>query len=198
MSFEPTDALGARARAIAQHEFGHFVVSVALGYKPAGVSIHVPSLEAHRGKCWEAPRDRCETLEQVRDYLKRRIIILLAGAVSESLDSGTHQPDTNRAIALLRNGETGAGDDYARATELVALLHSTMPIDDEPLVGIEALLNQLFNHTVAIVVQNGQVISELAYSLCLLASTQTENLAALQYEGIAQMPSFKKIVCIQL
>lgn len=116
----------AKTRGVSRHEAAHFIIAFAQGFQSKGVSAHI-GLAAHRGKSYSIEASRCESLEQLQDYMRRRITILLAGAMGEALVPETLKLDATAAMKILEEGDTGAGQDYAIAKELIQMIHCSMP-----------------------------------------------------------------------
>ncbi|TSC26474.1 hypothetical protein FOM00_28635, partial [Pseudomonas sp. ST1] len=107
-----------RLIALSQHEAAHWIIAVALGFDAQEIKLIIQSLEAHRGKANTTFDARFETIEEMRNVVRRRALIKLAGAMGEAIDRGQQKVNAQAAHLILEDGETGAGQDYAAAREL--------------------------------------------------------------------------------
>ncbi|WP_460408580.1 hypothetical protein [Pseudomonas amygdali] len=107
-----------RLIALSQHEAAHWIIAVALGFDAQEIKLIIQSLEAHRGKANTTFDARFETIEEMRNVVRRRALIKLAGAMGETIDRGQQKVNAQAAHLILEDGETGAGQDYAVAREL--------------------------------------------------------------------------------
>ena len=71
---------------VAKHEMGHYVVARALGFRTGDVSIEIIGhAEGHRGTAEITLHEKIRSIEELRVYLERRIIVLNAGGAAETL-----------------------------------------------------------------------------------------------------------------
>jgi len=106
---------------VAKHEAGHFIVGRVHGFWCGDCSATI----VHANGAYHGGADiklACSltSLEDVRGYLERRIQVLYAGAVAESLTS-LGKVDNQIAIDRLKSA---AKDDYSKARELIQLVRS--------------------------------------------------------------------------
>jgi hypothetical protein len=108
------------ATRVAKHEAGHYVVARVHGF---GVTDFYATLldsrGGYRGGCETTIAQPLTTMPQVDDYLNRRVQVLYAGALAESLNS-LGEIDYPAAANCLKVG--GAMDDYSKARELLNLV----------------------------------------------------------------------------
>lgn len=95
-----------------RHESGHLVVAKACGFSTCGIKLW--ALEAGAELTLE-PSFR--ELEHVRDWLERRIVVLYAGAVAESLKGKTIDQDKCKGLL-----QSTAKDDMRKIAELMRLV----------------------------------------------------------------------------
>ncbi|OAK57787.1 hypothetical protein A3K88_22900 [Pseudomonas putida] len=162
------DKLLSKTRSLSRHEAAHFIITYAQGLESNGISLDI-GLEAHRGKSYSVGVTRCESLDELQQFTKRRISVLLAGAMGEALDPSTLEVDPQSAFKILEEGDTGAGQDYAIARELINLLYNSMPIrvhpqTDKPVTSRDLLCNFL-EAAWTLVQLNANAICKLAEAL---------------------------------
>lgn len=95
-----------------RHECGHLVIAKALGFKTGGIELG--ETQAH------AELDiipSCATLAEVEDFIERRVFVLYAGAIAQSLQNKQIVPPV--CIKLL---QTTALDDWRKIQEYVRML----------------------------------------------------------------------------
>lgn len=152
-----------RVIALSQHEAAHWIIAVALGFEAQEIKLEIQSLEAHRGKANTTFDARFDTMEEMRDVVRRRALIKLAGAMGEALDRGQQNVNAQAAHLILESGETGAGEDYAVARELTVLLHNSKPISDGS--SSRDLLIELLTEALTLVTLNMKPVCDLADAL---------------------------------
>lgn len=123
----PTHILD-RARSVAQHEMGHYVVARLMGIATDDVSIKIIGHNGHIGAATVFLAQGLSNLDAVTNYLKCRVLTLYAGAMAETLHP-EHVPqtgvDNDRAVSIIR-GALGAEQDHAKAREAIHLLRNIM------------------------------------------------------------------------
>ncbi|MCO7524861.1 hypothetical protein NJH54_10080 [Pseudomonas asiatica] len=114
-----------QARKVAQHEMGHYVMARVMGFVTDGVSIEIRH-NGHLGGATVQLSESLRSLDDVSSYLKRRVLVLYAGAMAETLHPA-HIPksgvDQEMAVKILNEG-LGAEQDYAKAREAILLLRN--------------------------------------------------------------------------
>jgi hypothetical protein len=115
-----------RALRIAHHEMGHYVVARSLGFETGGVTLTVTMDLRHKGGATINLVQPIASMDAMKAYLEARIIILLAGAMAQTLPSapvGAKRVDLSEAAAILK-GALGAERDDAKISELRHLLRN--------------------------------------------------------------------------
>ena len=197
MNLDISPELRVRAQSLARHELGHFVTTLALGFKATHVSVQVQQ-NAHRGKSGNDLVMPLEDMEKVLDFLGRRIVCLLAGAVAETIDPLTYKVDHAGAFNLLQEGETGAGIDYAVAKELIQLMHNCAPrqaTSSGQNVSSGDFLNKLLRMTSILVELNARQICTFASVLSARVIRQ-DQAATLTHEEMQQMDEYREITAV--
>jgi len=117
-----------RARVIAQHEMGHHVLARLMGFATSEVTVELSERGDHKGGATIHLAESMTTIDEVKAYLERRVLVLYAGAMAETLPPG-HVPengvDRDRAVEIIR-GALGAEQDHAKAREAIHLLRSIL------------------------------------------------------------------------
>lgn len=116
-----------KARIIAQHEMGHHVISRCMGFGSGEVSLTLHRNDAHDGGATINLEEPFETVEQVRRYLERRVLVLFAGAIAETLpprQGPVRGVDREKAEKTIQ-GQT-ADSDYGKARESIAMLRNIL------------------------------------------------------------------------
>lgn len=128
------------AQDVGRHESGHFVVAKVLGFKTGCIGMIITDIQGgHKGEAEIELASKLDDIESVEKYLKDRIIVLYAGALSESLNLG--KIDNERALDIIRNG--GGSNDHAKAKELIHLLRSIRAPDISDPKEIQAGLDSI-------------------------------------------------------
>lgn len=115
------------AASVARHEMGHYVIARALGFMTGDVILEIREPVGHRGAAEIILQASIKSLEDVRLYLERRVIVLYAGALAETLPyiaSPTKRVDIKRALEILNTNGQGAEQDYAKVRELIHALRN--------------------------------------------------------------------------
>lgn len=184
-----------RAREVAQHEMGHYVIARAMGFQTGDVTLEItgPRL-GHRGSATISLSRPVKTIEEIQAYLEGRVIVLYAGAAAQTLpmrSAPSKKVDVKRAIEIIRRLNQGAEQDHAKARELVNLLRNIMKTttgasnsvatDDE----LNVLDEKLFNRSVELVERYAETIIGLGGNLSnrVIAPNEMVTLVAADLEG---------------
>lgn len=141
---------------LARHEMAHIVVAKALGFRTGDVTLVLKSPDGdHVGTSRIFLEKDTSSIEQVVEYLRSRVAVLLAGSIAEA-----ESIDELRKTAYSQVRSEGASSDLQKAIELITLLLN-MQGQFEP-EALERALDQLTYWTVQIVRSNFDVIQTLA------------------------------------
>lgn len=156
--------------AIAQHEAAHCVAALASGFDAHQISLHYQLYpQAHQGKAHGDYNVRCDSLTELHDFMTKRAVITLSGAMGEAIDRSTFKVNAANAYKILDEGATGAGQDFAVARELVNLIHNSSPVTANPETGKEStsvdLLGSLLTTALRLVESNAKPICVIADAL---------------------------------
>ena len=158
---------------IAHHEVGHYVMARALGFATGGVTLAVTMDLRHQGGASINLARSISSMEAVKEHLEARIMVLLAGAMAQTLPSkptAAKRVDKSKAIAILK-GEQGAEQDYAKVRELQHLLRNIAYPDTDPASGeriaaeLKEMTDRLWLRTQKIIEDQAETIAELAVAL---------------------------------
>jgi len=151
------------AQRVAKHEAGHFIVSRVHGFPTGAVFATVlDSSGAFMGGSEITLARPLASLEDVSLYLTRRIQVLYAGALAESLTANGKV--VNGDALSVRS--TAAKDDFSRATELIQLArnlkHPEPATHEEFQVQLNAIDGEAWNAAAACVEKEHLLILGLA------------------------------------
>ena len=141
---------------LARHEMAHIVVAKALGFRTGDVTLVLKSPDGdHVGTSTVFLEKETSSIEQVIEYLRSRVAILLAGSIAEVESIGELRRSAHRQVR-----SEGAASDLQKALELLTLLLNVQGKSDPE--ALERALDQLTSWTVQIVTSNYDVIQSLA------------------------------------
>jgi hypothetical protein len=160
-----------RARTVAQHEMGHYVVAKVMGFATEDVGIEVMEPNGHRGCATVRLAQPLQSLDAVSNYLERRVLVLYAGAMAETLHPD-HVPksgvDNEKAVKIIQ-GALGAEQDHAKAREAIHLLRNIShpdTYDESEIQGqLDALDLRLWGRALELVEQFEETIVGVAGAL---------------------------------
>jgi hypothetical protein len=185
---------------------GHYVLSRLMGFVTSNVSVEVTGPESHSGAASIHLAESVHSLHDVTIYLERRVLVLYAGAMAETLPPG-HVPqtgvDNEKAVQIIRGG-FGAEQDHAKAREAIHLLrnilhpgaHDASVIDEQ----LSALDLRLWNRTLALVEEFEKTIVGVAYALTQhLEAKQPRGsyIAVFTKEALDEIPALKALPLLQ-
>jgi hypothetical protein len=196
------DHLRRLAQRVAQHEMGHYVVARALGFRTGDVSIELTGpVDGHRGTAAVTLPQALRSLDDLRSYLERRVIVLYAGGAAETLPgpgAPTRTVDIEQAIKVIQNPGMGAEQDHAKARELIHTLRNVgrpdTDLGDEAAVQAEltALDQRLFTRAVELVEANADTIVGLASNLAARVPA-IRSLVTLLAADLEALPAVRQI-----
>lgn len=190
------------AARVAQHEMGHYVIARALGFRTGDVSIMITRPNGHYATSAITLPEAIESIEDLRVYLERRIIVLYAGALAETL-SGPGSPEKNvnidKAREILENPNQGGEQDHAKVRELVHVLrnvsHPSTNLSDEKELQTELneLNGRLFNRAAELVEDLAETIIGLGCNLANRVKAQGE-VVKLTANYLEALPGVQNII----
>jgi ATP-dependent Zn protease len=149
-----------QARPMAYHEAGHLCVAEHLGFKTDGMILDPRGPLGADGGAKLILEEELKTVEQICDYLRRRIKVLFAGSIAEAVVF--EKEDFERAGEILKN--QGA-DDCRKAIGLIHLLcNITLPLDQNDESGRKAITDNLWRETIELVEEIKEQIGSRAES----------------------------------
>jgi len=142
--------------ALARHEVGHAIAARVRGYVTGSLTLRVTSASGdHEATAEQYLGKATANLTELVTYLEDRIVILMAGAMSEA-------PCRDRVGQRFDERFREATLDHARAMEFVQLLENISEVPNEDGLSI---YRRLRAQTKELVVSEFDVISQLALSL---------------------------------
>jgi ATP-dependent Zn protease len=191
---------------IAHHEMGHYVVARALGFETGSVHLTVTMDLRHQGGASINLARSIFSIEAMKEHLEARIMVLLAGAMAQTLPS-THtaakRVDKSSATAILK-GEQGAEQDYAKVRELQHLLRNLAYPDTDPASSeriaaeLKAMTDRVWNRTQKIIDDQAETIAELAGALVDgMVIVEQWGRPADTYEGLLTAQMLERLRAVQ-
>ncbi|MGE8153549.1 peptidase M41 [Pseudomonas vancouverensis] len=191
-------AVRARALQIAHHEMGHYVMARTLGFATGSVHLNVTMDLRHQGGASISLAQPITSMQAMQDYLRARVMILMAGAMAQSLTS-KHTVDKAKATAILKSGG-GAEQDYAKLRELQHLLRNMAYPDTDPTAiqciaaQLKIITDQAWSRAQAIIEEQAETITELAGMLVdAMALVEQWGRPADTYEGVLTGPVLERL-----
>lgn len=157
MELQPVEELHWYVEQIARHEVGHAVVAKLLGFETGSISIMLTAANGDHVAATEMLLDsHASNLNELERYLERRIIVLMAGAMSEPESVQDLKHSFGEAFKV-------AESDRQKSDELIQVLLN-MRGKKEP-SNLARCRSHLFESTYRIVYHNHTVIDSIAKKL---------------------------------
>lgn len=156
---------------IARHEIAHHVAATAMGFSTTKVTVKF-SETGHHGQSHINLQEACSTLEEVVQYAKRRMIVLMAGSIGEALSETEVRINIEEAGRVFGGPNTGTDSDKACTHEWMQLIHNITRPEDQATGDV---LNSLWNQAIAVVYLNAEVIVELTKAFVATISKHTSH-----------------------
>lgn len=183
------------ALSIARHEAGHFVIARVLGFRVNSISIQLDPAYGYNAETSVTPCEKLSSLEKVTEYLRRRVRVLYAGALAETLSSRASRAIGYVAFEQLQRGN--ATRDYVKIRELAYTLRNIQhsdcdPADDAELTQqINDVENLLREETVELVDRHVVAIIDAGeYVACRI---RPEERIVVSSQELAALPSLKAL-----
>jgi hypothetical protein len=179
-------AVREHALQIAHHEMGHYVVARALGFETGGVTLTVTKDLRHQGGASITLVRPISSMEAVKEHLEARMMVLLAGAMAQTLPSkpaAAKRVDKSKAIAILK-GQQGAEQDYAKVRELQHLLRNIVYPETDPASG-ERIAAELKEMTDRLRLRTQKIIEDQAETIAELAEALVDGMVIMEQWGRA-------------
>jgi hypothetical protein len=179
------------AQLIGRHEAGHYIVALALGFRPGDLKLKIIGpIEGHEAGAGIKLGQPLTNREDILQYLKKRVQVLYAGVLAQSLE----QKKINNDAALEYITNHGK-DDYSKVRELVHLIRNIEYPDDnseeEKQRHLNEITDDLWNRAAAIVEAEHELINGLGRRLA--SEVKEVNVEArLTEETICQLPAIIK------
>ncbi len=177
-------AIREHALQIANHEMGHYVVARALGFETGNVTLKVSMDLRHQAGASIILTRSISSIEEMKEHLESRLIVLFAGAMSQTLPakhSARKLVDKLKATAIL-NGELGAEQDYAKVRELRHLLRNISHPATDP-ASSERITAELKEITDRVWLRTQQIVEALADTITGLGATLVDGMVIVEQWG---------------
>jgi hypothetical protein len=167
---------------VLRHEAGHMVVAKVLGFK----TDRLVYKNSHAGAKLAIDLTLTD-IAAVTAFIRRRVPILYAGVLAESLNGG--KVDNDKALKLIE-GPEGA-DDYSKARELIRVLAGIERGESEHQLVLDKLDNEVWNKATSLV-------EKYEGKIDMLSRVWREKLGGLSEfelsgDEISSIPCFKEI-----
>jgi hypothetical protein len=163
---------------------GHYVVARALGFETGGVTLTVTMDLRHQGGASITLMRPISSLDAMKEYLEARIMVLLAGAMAQTLPvkpAAVKRVDKQKATAILK-GEHGAEQDYAKIRELVHLLRN-IACPDTKLTSSDRITIELKAINDRLWFQTQEMVEALAESITGLGTAVVDRMVRMEQWG---------------
>lgn len=177
-------AIREHALQIANHEMGHYVVARALGFETGDVTLKVTMDLRHQAGASIILMRSISSIEEMKEHLEGRLIVLFAGAMSQTLPakhSARKLVDKTKATTIL-NGELGAEQDYAKVRELRHLLRNISYPDTDP-ASSERITAELKEITDRVWLRTQQIVEALADTITDLGAVLVDGMVIVEQWG---------------
>ena len=177
-------AIREHALQIANHEMGHYVVARALGFETGDVTLKVTMDLRHQAGASIILTRSISSIEEMKEHLESRLIVLFAGAMSQTLPakhSARKLVDKLKATAIL-NGELGAEQDYAKIRELRHLLRN-ISYPDTDAASSERITAELKEITDRVWLRTQQIVEALADTITGLGTVLVDGMVIVEQWG---------------
>ena len=177
-------AIREHALQIANHEMGHYVVARALGFETGNVTLKVSMDLRHQARASIILTRSISSIEEMKEHLESRLIVLFAGAMSQTLPakhSARKLVDKLKATAIL-NGELGAEQDYAKVRELRHLLRN-ISYPDTDAASSERITAELKEITDRVWLRTQQIVEALADTITGLGTVLVDGMVIVEQWG---------------
>ncbi|WP_030129990.1 peptidase M41 [Pseudomonas sp. QTF5] len=177
-------ALRDYALQIANHEMGHYVVARALGFETGDVTLKVTMGLTHHGGASITLARSISSIEAMKEHLERRMMVLFAGAMAQTLLS-KHSPKKHvneQAAGVILKGEFGAEQDYAKIRELRHLLRN-IAYPDTDTASSERITAELKEITDRVWLRTQQIVEALADTITGLGAALVDGMVIVEQWG---------------
>ena len=179
-------AIRDHALQIAHHEMGHYVMARALGFATGDVTLKVTMDLRHQGGASITLVRSISSMEDMKEHLEARMMVLFAGAMGQTLAS-KHSPEKlvnkPKAAAILK-GEFGAEQDYAKIRELRHLLRNIAYPDTDP-ASSDRITAELKEITDRVWLRTQTIVEALADTITELAGALVDGMVIVEQWGRA-------------
>jgi hypothetical protein len=148
-------------------------MAARLGFMPGDIEITITHFaRGNRGGASITLQDELRSIDDVRSYARRRIIVLFAGAFAESL-SPQGNVDPQYAVQELEGEQGGAKDDFSKIRELLRILRSieygSPSSEAEHEEQLRALQTPLWDRSGEVIEQDHEIVLGMAPAIAARA-----------------------------
>ena len=106
------------AKQVALHEAGHYIVGRVLGFEVGEIKIRIMFANGFAGGTEITLLQKLNTIKEIIRYLEKRIQVLYAGVLSQSLEVNVVNEDKANEYIQTTDGK----DDFCKVRELLRIL----------------------------------------------------------------------------
>src|ERR1700690_399531 len=174
---------------IGRHEVAHYIIAKKLGFETGSISLEVTHIpEGHLAGAEITLFKNLDSIENVTSYIKRRVVILYAGVLGESLEKGI----VNEKYACDELNK-GAANDFAKCRELLQILNnitSSASSKEEANANLQSINNELWSEAIKLVQEAQEAIEGLGSRLAFEIDKIGEKVV-LENREIEELPAIK-------
>jgi hypothetical protein len=178
-----------RAHRIGRHEAGHYVAARVLGFNAGAITLELRPAKQHQGGAAITLAVPVKSVDDVVSYLERRIQVLYAGALAETME--VDQVDEKKACEVL---EAEASQDAAKVREYVLLLRN-IRFPDTPAgmakPELDEISQKLWLKTIELVKSERLIIQGIGKRLASMVDAYAVTVT-LTAEELEQMPALQE------
>jgi hypothetical protein len=181
---------------IARHEAGHFVVAKVLGFETEDIKFKANNFSQNNGNCAINLNQSILNIDDLLKYCEKRVMVLYAGAIAQSLQNGIPNNDILQNIF-----KTNAISDCDKIREHIFIIrnikYSATVEESEIQQELDIIDDELFKKTIPIVIDNNDIIKSLANQLLIRIKKYGDE--SILKKGILEnMPMIKEIISKQI
>lgn len=160
-----------RALTVVRHEIGHWLVGIHHGFICGDVKVVIYAKDGHYAQAAIELESDLSSTELITSYLKRRISVLYAGALAESMHSSGK---VNDPYAINELEKRGAVNDHKGVRELLRVLRGITfgprpDTDKKCNAQLKTLADTLWADTKAVLEANHEVITAATEAIVMRA-----------------------------
>ncbi len=147
-------------RPVARHEAGHWLAAYLFNWKPREMAILVPEAEnKHHSYAMTSYAVKLETIEDVREYARKRIVILYSGMFASGFNGSYFDMDK---IKRETEPDGGSYSDFWKAEEIFFFYYNTLKAPKS----WNEEFSVIFDEVERIIIENNQFLDEISSIIC--------------------------------